>query len=104
MKKGIVAVVLVSVVAVGTRPVWAADPIAGKEVYEKNICHLCHGLNGVPEVAGVPSFAKGERLNKPDSVLRQTIISGTNIMPAWKGRLTDRDIANVIAYIRTLQK
>jgi mono/diheme cytochrome c family protein len=81
----------------------AADVMAGKKVFDDN-CASCHGPDGNSVVAGVPHFSKGERLEKPDSMLIKTVQTGLNVMPAWKGILTDVQMADALAYIRTLRK
>jgi len=39
---------------------------------------------------------------RPDFTLLAAIRSGKNAMPAFQGVLTDRDILDVIAFLRTL--
>jgi cytochrome c6 len=81
----------------------AGNPVAGKKVFEDN-CVSCHGPDGVALVPGVPNFAKGERLEKPDSQLLMTIQNGLNVMPSWRGVITDTQIADALSYARTLRK
>ncbi len=85
------------------------DASAGKAVFEAN-CGSCHGMDGNAMIPGVPSFAKGERLDKDDAALAKSIKNGI-ATPSTPGAppmpalgLSDGDIANVIAYIRTLKK
>jgi cytochrome c6 len=40
---------------------------------------------------------------QPDAGLLASIRSGRNAMPAYAGILTDRDILDVIAFMRTLR-
>lgn len=78
----------------------------GKILFVK-YCAGCHGPQGKgdgykllgPDPANLtaPSTTK-----KSDSALLATIHEGKPNMPSWKGRLSDRDIRNVLAYIRTL--
>ena len=80
----------------------------GKILFIK-YCAGCHGPQGKgdgyrllgPDPANLtaPSTAK-----KSDSALLATIHEGKPNMPSWKGRLSERDIRNVLAYIRTLPK
>ncbi|HYH22193.1 MAG TPA: cytochrome c [Azospirillum sp.] len=95
------AVVLASGLAVSGAH--AANPAAGKGVYETN-CAACHGPDGVAAIPGTPNFAKRERLEKPDGQLLNSIRSGLNIMPAWQGQLNDQEMASALAYIRTLAR
>ena len=84
-------------------PALAANPVNGKKVFEDN-CASCHGADGTAVMAGVPHFSKGERLEKPDAQLLVAIRNGVNVMPAWKGLISDTDQADALAYARTLRK
>lgn len=89
------------------------DPGAGRTVYE-GLCANCHGQEGVTEIPGIPVFADGERMEKSDGQLKASIIKGVNnpdnpagmSMPPYGGgpALTDKQISDVISYIRTLKK
>jgi mono/diheme cytochrome c family protein len=84
----------------------AGDVAKGEAVYGK-ICVACHqadgGGNGGMLAA---SFLKDKsRLAKPDSVLYKSISEGLQgkigVMPAQKGVLSDQEIKDVIAYVRS---
>ena len=79
----------------------AADMIKGGNLYATH-CAACHGVSGVSMMPGAPSFARGEGLLQADLALLVAIKSGKNVMPAFQGVLSDRDILDVIAYLRTL--
>ena len=79
----------------------AADPNKGAEIYTKH-CASCHGVSGVSVMLGAPNFAQNEGLMSPDGALLISIQSGKAAMPAYRGVLSDQDILNVIAYLRTL--
>lgn len=89
------------------------DPETGRTVFE-GICANCHGQEGVTEIPGIPVFADGERMEKTDDQLKASIMKGVNnpdnpagmSMPPYGGGpvLTDKQIADVISYIRTLKK
>jgi mono/diheme cytochrome c family protein len=93
-----------------TVPVGAAgDTAAGKTVYS-NKCLICHGATG----DGATGYAKAMKLQpaqlssaqvqkKTDAELKKIIVEGSGKMKPIKG-LSDDDIANVIAYVRTLAK
>lgn len=83
--------------------VWAADPQKGNKLYTKN-CQNCHGANGVAQMPGVPDFRRGEGLLRSDDDLLQFIRNGSGMMPAYRGLLSDRDILDVISYLRTLRR
>lgn len=80
---------------------YAADPNKGAEVYTMH-CVSCHGVSGVGVIPGAPNFAQDEGLMSPDGTLFISIQSGKAAMPAYRGVLSDQDILNVIAYLRTL--
>jgi mono/diheme cytochrome c family protein len=87
-----------------------SDPRNGKSLFEQH-CVLCHGPRGKgdgleiagAEVADLSSAATQRRLNVD---LIKTIHDGRpgKVMPSWKLRLSDKQVHDVLAYIRTLQK
>lgn len=81
----------------------AANPAMGRRVYDSN-CAACHGADGIAVIPGAPNFRRKERLEKPDVLLLQTIKRGQNLMPAWQGMITEQDMKDVLAYIRTLAR
>ena len=101
-RKSAVGVFLAIIMVSGSA--FAGNPVEGRKVWKSNSCPSCHGINGNPVVPGVPSFARGDRMIKPDAKLVETLISGSKIMPAWKGILSREQMFDVIAYIRTLRK
>jgi mono/diheme cytochrome c family protein len=83
-----------------THTAYAGDPFAGSSIYAQHCAH-CHGANGRGEIAGVPSFTGGRLMAKSDFQLRAIVQSGKDVMPGYQGILTDMQIQDVIAYIRT---
>lgn len=81
--------------------VQAADIANGSRLYTTN-CIACHGGLGVPSAPGSPSFERGQGMMKPDFVLVESTRVGKNGHPSYQGRLSDRDILDMIAYLRTL--
>lgn len=86
----------------------------GWKLYQKN-CAVCHGKDG----EGAPDWRKmdengqlpppplngtGHTWHHPTRVLVMTIKEGTaklgGRMPAWKDRLADQDIADILAWIQ----
>ena len=78
-----------------------ADTNKGRQLFAAN-CAICHGQTGRSVMPGAPNFDRGEGLLRPDFTLLAAIRSGKNAMPAFQGILPDRDILDVIAYLRTL--
>lgn len=84
------------------------DPTSGREIYV-NTCIRCHGIDGkgtlgiklVPSPADLSSSAVQRRL---DGTLFKRIHDGkpNTAMGAWKYTLSDEEIWDVLAYVRTL--
>lgn len=81
----------------------AADIARGAQVYNTH-CASCHGVNGVSVMPSAPNFARSERMLQPDFQLLAAIKVGRAAMPAYNGVLPDRDLYDVIAYMRTLRR
>ncbi|MGB5081964.1 MAG: cytochrome c [Burkholderiales bacterium] len=88
--------------AAATGPVPAADMLNGGRLYAVH-CASCHGPTGVSVMPNAPNFARGDGLLRPDNALLSAIRSGKAAMPAYVGILSDREILDVIAYLRTLR-
>lgn len=78
----------------------AGDPIRGQQLYEIR-CQGCHGEKGLPQIAALPNFSVGQGLMKSDMELLAVVKKGALVMPAFNGILTDAEILDIIAYIRT---
>jgi mono/diheme cytochrome c family protein len=84
-------------------PAAAGDAAAGKQLYTAN-CQMCHQANrqglppAIPSLEGIVT-----KLGAPH--IRQTIINGVPTarvpMPSFAGKLSDADIDNLIAYLKT---
>jgi mono/diheme cytochrome c family protein len=105
-----VAVGIVAVVgAMAVQAVRAADATAGKAVFSHK-CQICHGAdgNGNPGMANalhvkfVP-LSSDEVQKMSDADLKTVITQGKGKMKPVQG-LSDADVGNVIAFIRTLKK
>jgi len=104
---------LMCVLILGTS--WGADASldAGAKIYTAK-CVACHAKDGKGNAAMVKVF----KLQDPallnltsdtaqkhtDAELVKTTTDGLNKMPAYKGKLTDTEISEAIAYVRTLVK
>lgn len=80
----------------------AGDVANGARLYG-TFCVACHGAGGKNVMPGAPNFSRGEGLMKPDITLLTNIKSGRNAMPAFAGVITDREILDLITYLRTLR-
>jgi cytochrome c6 len=81
----------------------AADITRGAQTYAMH-CAMCHGPAGQGIQPNAPKFNRGERLLQSDLALLNSVRMGRGAMPGFMGVLRDRDILDVIAYIRTLQR
>lgn len=81
----------------------AADITRGAQTFALH-CASCHGPAGQGLFPGAPKFNRGERLMQSDLALLNSVRAGKNVMPAFRGMLRDREILDVIAYLRTLQR
>lgn len=80
----------------------SADLGNGRTLYMQH-CAGCHGANGISVMPLAPHFARNERLFQPDMALVAAIRSGRGAMPAYAGMLTDKDLFDVVAYLRTFR-
>jgi len=81
-------------------PVFAGDPFVGSNLYTQH-CVSCHGGDGRGAVAGTPSFREGRLMSRSITELMDTVRTGRNLMPAFRGILDEQQIDDVITYIRT---
>ena len=79
----------------------AADIGKGGALYATH-CATCHGANGRPVMPCTPDFRRMEGLMRPDTQLLHSIRAGKGPMPAYFGVLRDREILDIVAYLRTL--
>jgi mono/diheme cytochrome c family protein len=98
---GTCAALLAVVCVMFGSPALAADIRNGERIYGMH-CANCHGPNGVPAMPGAPDLKRGPILLKPDAQLLKSLQSGRGAMPGYVGILKDREFADVIAYLRTL--
>jgi cytochrome c6 len=80
-----------------------AGSAARGEVNYVKYCGGCHGVNGIAAYENSPSFAFGERLDKPDAVLLRSLRDGIQEMPGWDGKLPLTELREMLAFARTLQ-
>jgi len=81
----------------------------GKSIFDHD-CVVCHGPGGRGDgVAAASLPARPKDLTKlapppifPDGVIAYRIINGKNLMPAWRGMLSDNDVWDLINFIRSL--
>lgn len=89
---------------------YPADSTRGKAVYERQ-CQACHGVGGwgdgpdAKDLKVAPAnFHRFSSFLKSDEELLRTVEHGVVFSPmhSWRGRLTDGEMQDVVAYIRLL--
>lgn len=79
----------------------AADPGRGGQIYASH-CAVCHGERGTPVWPGTPDFRRAATLMKPDAQVLSIMRRGKGVMPGYYGVLKERELMDVLAYLRTL--
>lgn len=107
MKIGNLAFAVIPALFLATAALGAAQ--SGGEATYKAKCQMCHGATGAGDTpAGksmkVKSFSDPEVAKMSDAALIGITKNGSGKMPAYKDKLTDAQIKEVVAYIRTLEK
>jgi len=72
-------------------------------------CAMCHGADGKGDTAmgkkfGLKDMGSAEVQAKSDADLTGIITNGKDKMPAYKGKLADAQISDVVKFIRTLKR
>lgn len=80
---------------------------AGEATYKAK-CQSCHGAQGTPnpgiaKVMGVKPFSDPEVKKLTPAEMIKATTDGKGKMPSFKGKLTDEQIKDVVAYLRTLK-
>lgn len=81
---------------------------SGADTYKAK-CQMCHGADGLGNTPAGKAmkarpFNAPDVLKESDADLTAVIKNGKNKMPAFAAKLADAQIADVVAYIHTLQK
>ncbi len=105
---GIGGALLLSVLGGGAAE--CATPSKGRSIFT-NICARCHGIDGTGDGAmkwtpPVPDLTAPEVQRKLDATLFHRIHEGKpgSAMGAWKATLSEQDVGDVLAYVRTLSR
>jgi len=121
MKRILHGTIAVLVAAGASLPLWAqgkGDPKAGKELHVKH-CQRCHGEQGKgdgPAMKAVKTVKLADWTNHAemakysDQDLYKITMEGgaavgkSKLMPAYKGKLKEKEVWDLIAFIRSLAK
>merc|ERR1719330_354615 len=87
---------------VAVAPAFAGDVGAGEQVFNAN-CAACHagGQNVIMPEKTLEKEALEKYLagGRNEAAVKTQVTNGKNAMPAFGGRLSDEDIANVATYV-----
>ena len=97
---------MVLTIAAFTLPTYAQNTGAATNTSK---CQMCHGADGTGNTpAGkamkAPSFLSPATVKESNADLIAVTTNGKGKMPAYAGKLTDAEIKDAIAHVRTLQK
>jgi mono/diheme cytochrome c family protein len=86
----------------------AFSQASGADIY-KTKCAMCHGADGqaatpMGKSMKILSVKDPAMVSAPNARLIASTTNGKGKMPAYKGKLTDAQIKDVVLYMRTLGK
>ena len=67
-------------------------------------CAGCHGADGSKSMMGAKPLNGADVQGMSDADLNDAITNGKGKMPAYKGKLTDAQIKDLVTYIHTMKK
>ena len=89
-------------------PSLASAQAKGQDTFKAK-CAMCHGADGsgattMGKSMGLKDLGSSAIQSMSDADLNAAITNGKGKMPAYKGKLTDAQITDLVSYIRTLKK
>jgi mono/diheme cytochrome c family protein len=113
VRKAIVSAVVVGATLLAATASYSAHPAgdatAGKDVFMKK-CKTCHGEDGKGNQGmakllktTIAALDSDDAQGKSDADIKKVVLEGTGKMKPVK-EISDADIDNVIAYVRTFKK
>ncbi len=80
-----------------TTPQVKGDPAAGKQVFETAGCKSCHTLKDAGATGNVgPNL---DQAKPPLDLVVDRVTNGKGVMPSFSGQLSEKQIADVAAYV-----
>ena len=95
-----IGLALVGILLISTRPAHAQS---GADTYKAK-CAMCHSADGTASGPMGKSMPPFKTVKGSDADLIAATKNGKGKMPAYGAKLTEPQIKEVVAYIRTLQK
>jgi mono/diheme cytochrome c family protein len=108
MKKLVAGVSLVAVLCLMGSIARSQDVANGEKVYKAK-CASCHGPDGKGDTAAgkatkARDLGSADVKKESDAEWTDIIVKGKNKMPAYDKKLTDAEVKDVVAYMRSLAK
>jgi cytochrome c6 len=108
MKKLLSGIAVLAVLFLAAAGMRAQDVASGEKVFKAK-CVSCHGPDGKGETAAgkatkARDFASAEVKAESDATWADIITKGKNKMPSYDKKITDAEVKDVVAYIRSLVK
>ena len=108
MKKLVAGVSLVAVLCLMVSVARSQDAAYGEKVYKAK-CAICHGPDGKGDTAAgkatkARDLGSADVKKESDAEWTDIIVKGKNKMPAYDKKLTDAEVKDVVAYMRSLAK
>ncbi len=108
MKKLLAAVAVSALLVLASASLRAQDKANGEKVFKAK-CASCHGPDGKGDTAAGKAtksrdICSDEVKAESDAAWTDIISKGKNKMPAYAGKISDGDVKDVIAYMRSLCK
>lgn len=96
-------------IALASAPAIAQDVAAEAAAWKKGNCKMCHGADGsgstpAGKAMGARDLRVPEVQKQTDAEIAKIVSDGRKKMPAFKNQLSEKEIAAVVAYVRTLAK
>jgi cytochrome c6 len=96
------------IVGMASAVVGSAFAADGAATYKAK-CAMCHGADGTGNTPmgkkwGIKDLASPDIQSKSDATLIDLTTNGINKMPAFKGKLSEAQISDVVKYLRTFKK
>lgn len=78
----------------------SAQELDGKKLFVRN-CSACHQANGAGIPGAYPALAGNRFVTGDGKDVAAVLLKGRGGMPNFSSKLSDRDIANVLSYVRS---
>ena len=88
-------------------PTGSVDELAVAKTNYAKMCQNCHGADGgggtvtiEDKTLKVPSLKEGHAVTHTDQQLVKQVLDGGESMPAFKDKLSAKDAANVVTFVK----